>query len=77
MAEYIKFAVMWLLFMVLLGVITVAVPKIAAKIDQSRKKYKDNKRENMFSFKETEFSGLSDDNGSEEPLKSDNGDAEN
>ena len=41
--------------MVALGLITVLVPKIAAKIDKTREKYKDKKRENMYSLGQTSF----------------------
>ncbi len=40
MAEYIKFIVIWAVFMVALGVITVLVPKLAARIDKVKEKYK-------------------------------------
>lgn len=40
MLYYLKFVATWVLFMVILGVITLLVPKIAAKIDKIRKNTK-------------------------------------
>ncbi len=55
MAEYIKFAAIWVVFMLILGGVTLIVPKLAAKIDKLRKQSKANKRENMFNFGQTSF----------------------
>ena len=55
MPEFLKFIVIWAAFMLALGVITVLVPKIAAKIDKSREKYKDKKTENVYSLGQTSF----------------------
>ncbi len=55
MWEYIKFAAAWVVFMLVLGIITLVVPKIAAKIDKIRENNKGKKRENMFSFGQTSY----------------------
>ena len=53
MIEYIKFAAGWVVFMLILGGVTLLVPKIAAKIDKIRQNT--NKKENMFSLGQTSF----------------------
>lgn len=55
MWEYIKFAAIWVVFMLILGVVTLVVPKIAARIDKIREKNKGKTRENMFSFGQTSY----------------------
>lgn len=55
MWEYIKFAAIWVVFMLILGGVTLIVPKIAAKIDKIRENNKGKTRENMFSFGQTSY----------------------
>ena len=55
MPDFIRFVVIWLLFMVLMGAIALVVPKLASKIDKTREKYKNTKRDNMFPLGQTSF----------------------
>ena len=55
MFDFLKFVIIWLLFMVLLGVIALIVPKLALKIDKAKEKYKGSKRENMYPLGQTSF----------------------
>ncbi len=55
MFEFLKFVIIWLLFMAVLGVIALIVPKLALKIDKAKEKYKGTKKESVFPLGQTSF----------------------